>query len=273
MTSVRKIIVALSAILFAGPCLSAGEPFFMPFRENYLVTGIPLNMKPDYDTNDLAFQASFRLNLFRNFNADDWTVFLGYTQFSIWDVYRPSNPFRCSIYNPGVYADHVISRRDGLVVSDILFGYEHKSNGLDADASRSMDHLFFTYTHTFDRVLAVQLTGRWGVGSIGNDFSQEMFMRYQGYLNVGACYMSRDRRFTASTSVTPLFKGDILANVSAGLAYRPTSRVDWLYITLRYHYGYDENQLECAVPDVKLRGMLRIGVSVQPPKLSHKLLF
>lgn len=273
MSFLRKIFAASFALLLAGQTLSAGEPLFTSFRENYLVTGVPLNMKPDYDTNDLAFQASFRLNLFQNFQSDDWKVFLGYTQFSIWDVYQPSNPFRCSIYNPGVYVDHVISKRDGLVVSDILFGYEHKSNGLDADASRSIDHLFFTYTHTFDKVFSMQMTGRFGIGSIGNTFSQEMFLKYQGYLNVGACLRSRDERFVLSASASPLFKGDILANVSAELAYRPTKRIDWLYLTLRYHYGYDENQLECAVPDVSLRRMLRIGVSVQPHRISHKLLF
>ena len=41
----------------------------------------------------------------------------------------------------------------------------------------------------------------------------------------------------------------------------------------RYHYGYDEDQLDCAVPDVFLKHMLRFGLAIQPGHLSHKLFF
>lgn len=273
MIRIRGCIAACVALFASLPTMRAGEPLFTPFRESYFVTGIPLNTKPDYNTNDLAFQASFRLNILQDIGGKDWNIFLGYSQLSIWDVYKPSNPFRSSIYNPGLYVDHVFARNGDSVVSDILFGYEHKSNGYDSDLSRSIDHVFVTYTHTLSEIITLQLTGRFGIGSIGNKYSQEMYLKYQGYLNVGAAVHTRDRRLIATVSVTPLFKGDIPVNLSAELAFRPTRKIDWLYLTLRYHYGYDENQLDCAMPDVFLKQMLRGGLSVQPGRLSHKLLF
>ena len=36
------------------------------FKENYMVTGLPLNTKPDWDTNDLTYQISARFNVARN---------------------------------------------------------------------------------------------------------------------------------------------------------------------------------------------------------------
>ena len=46
-----------------------------------------------------------------------------------------------------------------------------------------------------------------------------------------------------------------------------------IYLVARYHYGYDENQLDCAVEDVFLKHMLRFGLAVQPGRISHKLSF
>ena len=118
-----------------------------------------------------------------------------------------------------------------------------------------------------------QATGRFGIGSIYNDFSLEMFNRYQGYVNVGLCYHPLDSRLMISASVTPLFMGDIPANISAEIAYNPVRGADWFYLVARYHYGYDEDQLDCAVPDVFLKHMLRFGLAIQPGRLSHKLFF
>ena len=100
-----------------------------------------------------------------------------------------------------------------------------------------------------------------------------MFNRYQGYVNVGLCYHPLDSRLMISASVTPLFMGDIPANISAEIAYNPVRGADWFYLVARYHYGYDENQLDCANPDAFLKHMVRFGLAVQPGVISHKLCF
>ena len=273
----KKRIILL--ILTAAGCFAgrhhamAEEPMVAVFRENYVTTGIPLNAIPNWDTNDLTFQVSLRYNAFQNIGDAAWDVFLAYTQFSIWDVYRASNPFRSNTYMPGIYAYHPLSKGPDGIVSDLLLGVEHRSNGYAGEESRSIDCLFATYTRTFAGRFTAQVTGRFGIGSIYNTFSLEMFNRYQGYCNIGLCYHTRDRRFMVSASVTPLFMGDIPANVTGEVAYMPLRKADWFYLVARYHYGYDENQLDCAVPDVFLKHMLRVGIAVQPGLLSHKLSF
>ena len=98
------------------------------------------------------------------------------------------------------------------------------------------------------------------MGSIGNYTSFEMY-RYLGFVNFGLCYHSSDRRFQASASVTPLIGCDIPLNCNAELAWNPSRRAEWLYLVARYHYGYDENQLDCASEDVFLKHMLRFGIA------------
>jgi len=265
--------LAAACLLASVQTAAAQEPMLSVFKENYVTTGLPLNARPDWDTNDLTFQVSLRYNAFQDIGHKGWDFFLGYTQLSVWDVYKPSNPFRCNTYMPGLYAYHAFGSGPYGVINDILVGVEHRSNGYDGADSRSIDCLFATYTHTFSGRFTAQLTGRIGMGSIYNDFSLEMFTRYQGYVNLGLAYHTQDRRFMASASVTPLFGGDIPANISAEVAYKPVSGYDWFYLVARYHYGYDENQLDCAVPDVFLKHMLRFGLAVMPGRISHKLCF
>ena len=243
------------------------DKMFEPFKENYFVTGIPLNADPGYDTDDLAYQVSVRFNVLRV--PSDWHLFWGYTQQSIWDVYLPSNPFRSNTYTNGLYVIHPM--RGGR--TELLAGYEHRSNGFDSSASRSLDYAFVSLTHEFCRFFSAHVTGRFGIGSVGNDYSLEMFDRYEGYVNAALCFHTPDKRLLVKMSATPLFRGDIPANVTAELAFQPVPHRDWFYITMRYHYGYDENQNDCVNPDVFLKQMLRIGLSVQPRSMAGKLFF
>ena len=269
----RKLFLILCLSL-TGLAARAGEPMLSIFKENYATTGIPLNARPNWDSNDMTFQISMKFNALQDIGGKDWDFFFAYTQMSVWELYKPSNPFKCHTFTPGVYIYHPFRKsQDGTVVNDILLGFEHRSNGQDASLSRSIGYLFATYTHTIGKCVTAQLTGRFGQGSIYNDFSFEMLDKYQGYFNFGLCLHTKDRRLMASVSATPLLKGDIPANVSAEIALRPTRSNDWFYLVARYHYGYDENQLDCAVPDVFLKHMLRFGLALQPSRLSHKLFF
>lgn len=267
-----RLFILVAALMLPGSLAAQKrsiwpEKMFEPFKENYFTTGIPLNTSPDYDTNDLAYQVSVRFNVLRL--PSDWHFFWGYTQQSLWDVYMPSNPFRANTYTNGLYFYHPLKDER----SELLLGYEHRSNGFDSYESRSLDYVFVNYTREFCRFFSAQFMGRFGVGSIGNDYSLEMFDRYEGYLNAALCFHTPDRRFLAKMSVTPLFKGDIPANLTAELAFQPVPRTDWFYITMRYHHGYDENQNDCACPDVFLKRMLRFGLSVQPRSMAGKLFF
>ncbi len=250
----RIVLVSLLLAAVTSAAQNRERPLVEMFKENYV-------------TNDLTYQISLRYNCFSL--PKDWSLFFGYTQMAIWDVYMPSNPFRSNTYTVGAYLSHDF--RDGK--SYLLSGYEHRSNGLASYASRSIDCAFASYTRTLAGWLDAQATARMGVGSIGNDFSLEMLDRYEGYVNAAMCIHTRDRRLMFTVSATPLFKGDIPANLMSELAFAPVKKKDWFYLTVRYHYGYDENQNDCAAEDVFLKHMLRFGLSVQPRRMADKLFF
>lgn len=267
MNGLSKRIAAVAAVLLVTLPVHAQKPLLSIFKENYFISGVPLNTAPAYNTSDAKYQVSVRFNAVRDLAGSGWDLFWGYTQLSVWDVYRPSNPFRENTYMNGLYA---------AWDDRILAGYEHRSNGRDGTDSRSLDYGFISYTQPVGEHFAVQATGRFGIGSIGNDFSLEMFSRYQGYANITLGYRGSGDRLDAKLSVTPLFPSgfrDISANVTGEVNYRLLKATDWFYLTAQYHYGYDEAQIDSATPGVFLKRMFRIGLSVQPQSFMQRLFF
>lgn len=256
----RRLAAVLLAVALSPAFARAQEPRLSIFKENYFISGMPLNTRPEYDTSDLSYQISVRFNILQDVRRSGWDVFWGYTQLSIWDVYKPSNPFRENTYMNGLYASN----------DRILTGYEHRSNGRDGHDSRSLDYAFLSYTQPLGKRFALQATGRFGIGSIGNDFSLEMFKRYQGFFNAAIGY--KGERLRAKLSVTPLM-ADIPANVTAELAWNLMPRGDGFYLTAQYHYGYDEAQIDSGTPGVFLKHMLRFGLSIQPSRMCAYLFY
>lgn len=97
------------------------------------------------------FQLSFK---FRLFDPDGWAteipvgelltgLHFGYTQTSIWDWSSDSKPFRDTVYKPSFFYEFGPYRQIGSRHTfTAQAGYEHQSNGRDADESRSIDTLF-----------------------------------------------------------------------------------------------------------------------------------
>ena len=102
----RKSVLILAVLLSACVGARAGEPMLSIFKENYITTGLPLNTRPAWDTNDLTFQISLKFNALQNAGGKNWDLFFAYTQMAIWEVYKPSNPFKSNTYTPGIYAYH-----------------------------------------------------------------------------------------------------------------------------------------------------------------------
>ena len=89
----------------------------------------------DYNESEyknVEFQISFKSRLL-------WDIYGAYTQKSFWDTYAPSAPFREHNHNPEIYWE-----REGF-----SFGYEHESNGVDADDRRSWERVYTKYEQTF----------------------------------------------------------------------------------------------------------------------------
>lgn len=107
-------------------------------RANYLLTGFT-------SSTQVKFQFSFKYDLWPS--RGHHTVYLAYTQKSLWDLYDKSAPFRESNYAPEIFYAHYHSDTHGKPNPGCgLFseqaGVEHESNGEASDASRSWNRIF-----------------------------------------------------------------------------------------------------------------------------------
>lgn len=107
-------------------------------RSNYLLSGFSRKT-------EVKFQFSFKYDLWPS--SGRHTVYLAYTQKSLWDLYETSAPFRESDYAPEVFYAHYHSEvhgqpNPGCGLFSEQLGFEHESNGESGDASRSWNRVF-----------------------------------------------------------------------------------------------------------------------------------
>jgi phospholipase A1/A2 len=107
-------------------------------RSNYWLTGFTRST-------EVKFQFSFKYDLWPS--RGHHTVYLAYTQKSLWDLYEKSAPFRESNYAPEVFYAHYHSDshsqpNPGCGLFSEQLGVEHESNGEAAEASRSWNRIF-----------------------------------------------------------------------------------------------------------------------------------
>jgi outer membrane phospholipase A len=108
------------------------------YRSNYFVSGFTRETQ-------VKFQFSIKYDLWPN--TGHHTVYLAYTQKSLWDLYDTSAPFRESNYAPELFYAHYHAEMHGRPTAGCgLFGeqlgFEHESNGEQGDASRAWNRVF-----------------------------------------------------------------------------------------------------------------------------------
>ena len=108
------------------------------YKDNYFLTGFTA-------TTEVKFQFSAKFDIWPN--RGPHAVYVGFTQRSLWDVYRASQPFRESNYEPELLYTyyHISGRYDprpgcGFILE--RFGFLHSSNGLGGDTSRGWNRVY-----------------------------------------------------------------------------------------------------------------------------------
>ena len=210
------------------------ETLFRAFRPMYFIGGVPLRGPVDKSTAGLKFQISAAIPMWTDIaGREGMDLSFGYTQTTVWDFFDDSSPFRDNCYSPGIYLSVPLGR-DAL-----LFGLEHRSNGrplrggTDDAFSRSINYLFAEYGAFFPSGIVLKAKLRAGLGWYGNEFTQEVFWRYQGYADFTVGY--RGDKWEAAATVTPVF-GPFNVNVEAGVA----RKIGRLSLFVQFNYGYGE---------------------------------
>jgi outer membrane phospholipase A len=107
-------------------------------RTNYFITGF-----------ENETQAKFQFSIKYDFwpSTSRHTVYFGFTQKSLWDLFSTSSPFRESNYAPELFYAHYHSEvhgqpNPGCGLFSEQAGIEHESNGEKSEASRSWNRIF-----------------------------------------------------------------------------------------------------------------------------------
>lgn len=122
---------------------------YQPYLKN-ISSYKPIYFLVGIDPSETRFQFSFKyrfLNPGLAFVKEHHWIqgfHLAYTQTSFWDLEARSQPFKDTSYKPEVFflTPNLLRKKDGSAHIFFQVGYQHESNGLDKDLSRSTNYLY-----------------------------------------------------------------------------------------------------------------------------------
>lgn len=232
-----------------------GLPPFSIYKDNYFITGIPLNGEINGETADAKFQISIRHRLTRSKLPFDTFLFLTYTQKTFWDIYRKSAPFRDSNYNPGVGLGRYIIVNERLT-GVILLQLEHESNGCDSLESRSTNWIGLSgkYFLTSNLAISFKVTIPF---LLENENNSDIYdYRGMGYFTTD--YKTSNNKWWLSGAYS-LRKSVKAANLKFTAGYKILDRFNQ-YIFGELYSGTGDSMLEYKRKDVQLR----VGICIKP---------
>lgn len=211
------------------------------------------------------FQVSIRYRLLegRDPASRYWldNLYLGYTQFSLWDLSQESKPFRDTNYRPSLFyylADTGV--RNGVVRQmSIATGVEHESNGRDGAESRSINTVFVRPTFFLGQLDDWHWTVSPKLYYYLEKNNNSDIADYRGYMDLRLAYGRPDSWEFAATlrKGTRQWYGSVDAQVTYPLARLIPGTAG--YLMAGYFVGYGESLLDY---NRKLDSQWRLGIAV-----------
>lgn len=235
------------------------EASFSVHKDNYFLTGIPLDKATTRENADVKYQVSFKQRLSSKPLIGGFFPYVMYSQKAFWDIYASSKPFAEINFNPGVAVVRPFYFK-GKKLSFASISLEHESNGRDSIYSRTWN--FFSLS------LKSQLTERWTVGLrawipfIDKEDNPDL-TEYVGYGEASATYQLKPGRWSADVIFR---KGSGLLNygsLQTQVNWRPY-RDENYYLTLQWFVGYTESLIDYQ----EHKSMIRLGFVLKPERMS-----
>lgn len=232
-------------------------PSFSIYKDNYFISGIPLDRKIDKHTADAKFQLSFKQRLKNEPLFWGTYVYLTYTQKSFWGIYRESSPFKETNYNPGLSFMKPLFTEDWLTGA-LVYEIEHESNGRDGDESRSWNFISAGYTHFFSKDFNAGLK-LWLPFSYRDN---KDLMDYIGYGEAHLSWNTANQRLFFETRIRKSLRFWSKGSIESEFSWRPSVKKNF-YLTLQWWQGYSESLISYQESE----SMLRVGISLKPEVL------
>lgn len=234
------------------------ESSFSAHRDNYFLTGVPINDDITRNSADVKYQVSFKQRLSSKPLLGGFFPYLMYTQKAFWDIYASSKPFSEINFNPGFAIVRPFYLKGGRLTYATI-SVEHESNGRDSIYSRTWNMLAFS--------IKSQVSPRWTVGArawipmVDKEDNPEL-TKYVGYGEASATYKITPGRWSADV----LFrKGTGLINygsLQTQVNWKPYKGENY-YLTLQWFVGYTESLIDYQ----EHKSMLRLGFVLKPENM------
>ncbi|MBF0760349.1 phospholipase A [Dysgonomonas mossii] len=227
---------------------------FAVYKDNYMVTGIPLNKSVTRKTADAFFQFSIRHRVTRSVLPFNSFLYITYSQKSFWDIYDESSPFSDTNYNPGIGIGRYVIK-DNKLKGAMMISLEHESNGKAGEDSRSWNYINLSAKYFYNMRLSAKAQIYLPYVDGGNN---KDLLRYKGYGIFSVNYIDKENLWWFSLNIIPRDK-IINPNLHTSLSFR-VSKISNQYLTLDYYAGYGEGLLNYK----KYTNQVRIGFTIKP---------
>lgn len=235
-----------------------GHPGFSIHRDNYFITGIPMNQQPTRNNSDIKYQISFKQRLRKTPLPGGLFPYITYSQKAFWDIYRDSKPFDEINFNPGLALVRPFFLK-GHRLAYATLSLEHESNGRDSVYSRSWNFMAFS--------LRSQLDERWIVGlrfwlPMSYKDDNPDLMDYVGYAEANATYRIKPDKWSVDITAKKGKGWNRRGSIQAQLNWRPFKDENQ-YLMLQWFQGYGESLIDYR----EHTSMIRIGFMLKATTL------
>lgn len=229
-------------------------PPFGIYKDNFFITGIPLNQKITNNTADAMFQISIRHRLTKSILPFGTFAYLTYTQKSFWNIYAESSPFRDTNYNPGVGLAKVILHKNRLL-GVAFMQIKHESNGREKEESRSWNYLSLAAKYYINPQF--NISGEFWLPYVDGDNNKDL-LDYKGLGQINVSLTDARQKWWLEMQLNQR-KGFGNINTIASIAFK-VSKSSNQYLFLRFQDGYGDSLLDYN----KYSMNVRIGMCIKP---------
>jgi len=235
-------------------------PVISIFKDNYFSTGVPLNKTITNKTADVKFQISIKHRFLNKKLPFETCAFISYTQKSFWKFYAESKPFDDASYNPTIgFSKFFYGENNDLWGIGYLY-YEHESNGLPGEDSRTWDRITLSFKKPFSKNTLLHISA-WVPFNFKEDNKE--FLHYHGFGEI--------------SFATPLFSDNLIISVTGRKGTKCMygsleTNINWKvlpssnhYLYLQWFVGHGESMLHFK----ENTNMLRIGINIKPSKFFY----
>lgn len=238
------------------------QPSFAIYKDNYFITGIPIDKEINKYTANAKFQISFRQRLTKTILPYNTFLMLTYSQKSFWNIYAKSSPFKDNNYNPGLALIKPIIHND-MFRGMASIALEHESNGKDGLDSRGWNYVILSGVYYIDIRFSVQVKLWGGILDPGTpelvgDGNPDLY-DYRGFGLINLNYRSLNNKLWISGMINPRKKfGDFNTQLELNFKLSQNSNQ---YLYMQWYQGYGESMLDYK----QYSSMVRIGICIKSP--------